>query len=572
MPDFRQESNGRADWRRPRTLVLRSCRPLQFAAAVAGIRARQPDAEIVALSHAGHADALGAAGVDRVIECPGRRFGLWRVAPSLVRRLRREQFDEIVVPQMTVHPEGHGNLYRLASVLGGRRVTVLPGDRRPVTASTGWFALQTCQVTCLEALGWFQRPVFVLLLLAAALCSPRRKVAPKPRRRVLHIISSLGVGGAQRQLAELVNRTPADAYDVDVLVLGAFDGEFARQWLGRADVRVRYLAQWPRLAPAVLEVRRLCVEGGYDLVHTWLFMANVIGVAGARLAGTPRIVASVRNLSLWKRTWYRQWWFRAADVMSTWAADVVTVNAQALVEDHARWARYPARRIHVIHNGLEPAPFALDRRDARTALRALTGVGDEAVVVATVGRLAPEKDQATFLKVIHAVRRVRPHVHGVVVGDGQLRPQLEALAAELGIAGAGTFARERSDARALLAGADAFVLTSTIEGFPNVLLEAAFLGVPALASDVGGSADVLGNPLATFAPGDVAAAAERLVGLLDGPAAAAARAEECRQRALHLFTADRSASRWFALYADRAGAHDAPDDASALTPRPLTIP
>jgi glycosyltransferase involved in cell wall biosynthesis len=365
---------------------------------------------------------------------------------------------------------------------------------------------------------------------------------------VLHVISSLGVGGAQRQLAELVNRTPADRFEVEVLVLGRFDGEFAREWFARPDVRVSYLRQWPRLGASILEVRRHCLQGHYDIVHTWLFMANVVGVAGARLARVPHVVASVRNLSLWKRTWYRQWWFRIADVLCSWDADVVTVNAQALTTDHARWACYPQSWIHVVHNGLDPSLFLVDSRAARSHVRAATALPDEAVIVGTVGRLAPEKDHLTFLRMMQRIRQAGVGAHGVIVGDGPLRQRLEAMAAALGIADAVTFLGERQDARRLMAGFDVFVLTSTIEGFPNVLLEAAFLSVPSVASRVGGSADVLENPADTFEAGDDAAAADRVLAFIREPETAVAAAALTRQRASTLFTADQTASRWFALY------------------------
>ena len=534
---------------RPRILVLRSCRPAQFEAAVAGVRERRRDAEVVALSNSGHQESLLSAGVDRIIETRGARLGLFRIGPRMLRRLRREQFDEVVVPQMIAKADGHGNLYRLVAALRARRVTVLDGEGNSILAMTGEeFAGHAVQGVWSDVLRWVERPIVLLGVLIAAWCWPRRAAPVRAQRRVLHIISSLGVGGAQRQLAELINRTPADRYHVDVLVLGPCDGEFARQWFARADLRVTYLTQWPRLVSSVLEVRRHCLAGGYDVVHTWLFMANVIGVAGARLASVPHVIASVRNLSLWKRKWYRQWWFRAADALCTHAADVVTVNAEALRDDHAAWACYSPERIRVVPNGLEPSQFLVDTADAHRRVRDAVGLGSDAAIVGTVGRLAPEKDHHTFLRVIAAVRKTLPHVHGVIVGDGQLRTRLERLIVEMGLKGHVTLLGERSDARRLMAGFDVFLLTSTIEGFPNVLLEATFLGVPSVASRVGGSVDVLPNPDDLFAAGDISAAAARVIELLSDRASAVAAADLTRQRALTCFTADQTAQRWFALY------------------------
>jgi glycosyltransferase involved in cell wall biosynthesis len=171
------------------------------------------------------------------------------------------------------------------------------------------------------------------------------------------------------------------------------------------------------------------------------------------------------------------------------------------------------------------------------------------MVAGTVGRLVPEKDHLTFLRVLHRLRQIRSDVHGVIVGDGPLRNQLEAAAAQMGLTDAVSFLGERDDARTLMAGFDTFLLTSTIEGFPNVVLEAAFLGVPAVASRAGGSPDMFGDVDDMFEPGDADAAAERVLALIASPSVAVERVTRIRRRAFELFTADRMATRWLALYA-----------------------
>lgn len=533
---------------RPRVLILRSCRAAQFADAVRFARGRHPKAEIVALSHRGHRDSLIAAGVDRVIEIPGRRFGLLRIGPWTLRRLRSEAFDHVVIPQMTAFPEVHVNLYWLAVALRPQRVTVLPGEQAPWDFDRRTF-LPFVRRETIGALSVFlDTPLFLAFLFASCFARRQRHLAAADgRRRVLHIISSLGVGGAQVQLAELINRTPADRYHVELLVLGG-DGEFSRQWLKRDDVEVTFVHHWPRMTRSVLEIRDRCREGHYDLVHTWLFMANIVGVAGARLAGVPSVISSVRNLSLWKRQWYRKWWFRIADTLASYASDVVTVNARALVRDHAQWACMPESRIEVVHNGLDPSRLLADRRDSRRRVLELTGAPDNAIIIGTVGRLAHEKDHVTFLRLLAKVRKNGRNVHGLVIGDGELRSHLEAVARNLGLSAQVTFAGERSDARKLMAGLDVFVLASRIEGFPNVLLEATFLGVPCVATDVGGNPDVLEFPESLFPPGEIWAGAARVLALLDAPSEAAERAERTRQRAITMFTADRTAAAWFGLY------------------------
>ena len=105
-------------------------------------------------------------------------------------------------------------------------------------------------------------------------------------RRVLHVISSWGIGGAQRQLAELIQHYPA-GYTADVFVLSG-DGNFSTQHLRGHEVTIRSSSSWPYLSLTILEIARLCRAERYDVVHTWLFKANVLGVTAARGAPTAR--------------------------------------------------------------------------------------------------------------------------------------------------------------------------------------------------------------------------------------------------------------------------------------------
>jgi len=503
----------------------------------------------VALSHAGHRDSLRAAGVDAVIELPGRRFGIHRLAPWRLASIRSARFDEVVIPQMTAIPELHLNLYWLVAALRFDRVTILPGGAAPQYRDRRMFLRSLPALSLRGVVDVIDVPLLLALLLVARLVRPRRVEKPTDRkRRVLHIVPSLGLGGAQRQLAEVINNTPRDEYDVDLLVFTGSSTDFSREWLTRDDLNITILGQWPRLSYVVLEVAKHCRTHRYDVVHTWLCLANAVGGAGGRLAGVPCVVTAVRSLSLWKKTWYRQWWYRPVDVLGARLASAVTVNAHALVSDYAEWTWIRPSRIDVVHNGLDPSRFLADRMAARRRLVESAGVAEDAVLLGTVGRLAHEKDHRLFLRVLGQAHRVNPALHGVVIGDGPLRAELEAYATELGLAGNVTFLGERKDAVRLIAGLDLFMLPSIIEGFPNALLEAVFLGIPSLATRVGGSPDILDDSDLTFEVGDDTGALQAVLAVLDDPGLAEARADHARRRALDMFTVDHSVSAWLNLY------------------------
>jgi glycosyltransferase involved in cell wall biosynthesis len=540
-----------------RILMLRSCRPELFAQSVHLVRNRYPGAELSVLTHGGHRRELLAAGVDRVIEVQGQRFDVFRIAPWRLLRIRWRAFDLVVVPQMTAKRIAYLNLYRLAAVSGAKAVLLIGAAAEPLEMCRRAFRrfilevvsaeLHRRLVACRTAilLRW-DNELFLALAVAALLVPRRRRSGTAGAARVLHVISHLGMGGAQAQFAALLNRTPP-AYRIDVLALGARDGQFARQWIARDDIAIRYIEGWPNLIRSVREIASTCRAGGYDIVHTWLFSANLVGVVAARLARIPGIVTSVRSLS-GKDAPNRGRFARCADMLVARGADITTVNAGALVGDYARWARIRPSRVAVVHNGIDGSAPQIDREDARARLAAESGAARTAVLLGAVGRLSVEKDHATFLGIIAAARSVRPDIHAIVIGDGRERLALERRVRELGLTGAVTFLGERDDARALMAGLDLHVLPSTSEGFANVLLEAAIGGVPSIAPDVGGKGEVLGTSELLFPAGDVAAGAARVLEALAEPQRAAERAAAVRQRALTLFTAEQSADSWLRLY------------------------
>lgn len=151
---------------RPRILIVRSCRMAQLLGAVVLARMRNRAAEIVVLSHRGHRHLLRAAGADRVIEVPGRRFGLLKLAPWTVARLRAERFHEVIIPQMTPRPDAHVNLYQMVAALRPSRVTIVPGEQQPQTFDGPRFLQYALHHSCSEAVVGFNRSTFIRILMA----------------------------------------------------------------------------------------------------------------------------------------------------------------------------------------------------------------------------------------------------------------------------------------------------------------------------------------------------------------------------------------------------------------------
>lgn len=531
-----------------RVLLVRCCRPDVLASAVASVRERWPGASVSLLQPAHTAAAT--TGIDDVMRVDARWLGLTTIPRSMWRRLWSLAPDVVVVPQMHGDGAAYLNVYRVATAVGAPVIAVYdaaeglqPRPRRAFHRHH-LLALRKYLFSPLDA-------PMALLLMALACVRPRiRRPAPRARARILHVVTSFGVGGAQVQLSELVRRSSADGHDVDVLVLSRGDGAFSSRWLAGTGTRLHYVDAWPRLAPSILEIARHCRRGRYDVVHTWLFLANVLGVTGAALAGTPRIVASVRNLSLWKRAWARQWWFRVADALSSFAADAVTVNARPLVADHARWAAVPRSRIQIVPNGLDASALPEPDEAARAFTRHAAGTVARPIVV-TVGRLAEEKDHETLLHAWARFQRDHSAARLVIAGDGPLRHHLQALASSLGVTDSVRWLGEHGEARRLIAGADVFVLSSVIEGCANVLLEAAMTGIPFVATDVGAAAEIAADTSWLAPPRDADTLADRLGDMCRDLATARLAAAAHRGTIRARYAPARMAACWHAIYQGR---------------------
>ncbi len=299
--------------------------------------------------------------------------------------------------------------------------------------------------------------------------------------RVLHVITGLGIGGAEQQLRLLLRHLPVQGRVVTLTNPGPVaagieaDGTPVTH-LGMAGNRD--LGALPRLA-------RLVRDGGYDLVHTHLYRACVYGRLAARLGGVRRVIATEhslgtsqiegRPLSAGTRALYL-----ASERLGTATVAVSASVARRLAD----WGVAPDR-IEVVPNGIETRRFAFVPR-ARRLTRGVLGIPEDAFVVGGVGRLAPGK---RFDRLIRAVAEV-PDARLLLVGDGERREELRALARDRGAAGRVHFFGACEDPPAhgpagpmlpeLLAAMDVFVSTSPDETFGLAVVEALAAGLPVL--------------------------------------------------------------------------------------------
>ncbi|HSE06906.1 MAG TPA: glycosyltransferase [Methylomirabilota bacterium] len=360
---------------------------------------------------------------------------------------------------------------------------------------------------------------------------------------MVHVLDSLQVGGTENGTANLLRTLEPGDLRHTVVAMTTTGPVAARL---PAGVAVHCLGKRPGWDfRAVARLTALLRRLRPDIVHSRNWGA-FDAVPAARLAGVPVVIHGEHGREVGDPAGLNRRRNRLRRLFLPFIDRYVTVSF-----DLARWlvdvVRIPATRVVTIHNGVDVARFS-DERSRRG--RAALGVPEGDLVVGTIGRLDPVKDQVGLIEAFAHVRTGDVPATLVIVGDGPCRGALEARAERLGIGERVRFLGARSDVAMLLGGFDVFVLPSIAEGISNTILEAMASGLPVVATETGGNPelvqhDVTGRLVPVGDRDGLAAAVGAYVAdphlrLLHGKAG--------RARAVEEFPLERMAARYRELY------------------------
>jgi glycosyltransferase involved in cell wall biosynthesis len=333
------------------------------------------------------------------------------------------------------------------------------------------------------------------------------------RRTVVHLITTLTQGGAERVLSEVVPSPDEQRGERHVVVALAGGGMFADLLVARG-VEVRSLGMRPGrdLVRGLRGLRAIERELTPELVVSWMYHACLV----ALLAHPLR-----RHRSRPRQVWFLQgalhnldglpWHTRAIVRLLARCSgrpDLVAINSREGLAHHARLG-YRPRRWLVLANGCDTSTFRPDAAE-RAAVRAELGLPDDAVVLVSVARVHPQKDHPTLLAAVHEAQRADPRLQLVMIGTGT-----DALV-PTGPGGTDGRVRglgPRDDVARLLRGCDVVVSSSTTEGLPNALLEGMASGLPAVVTDVGDCRTVVGDAGRVVVASDPHALADAILAL-----------------------------------------------------------
>jgi len=361
--------------------------------------------------------------------------------------------------------------------------------------------------------------------------------------RIMHVLRSLATGGTEMVVRRLLSGLDPDRFQQSVCTVVAAPGAQRPQTicLGCAPDVPAFLV--PRFA-------RLFLRERPDIVHSrnW---ATIEAVLAARLANVGAVVHSEHGRDLrtigpqpWRRRFFRRFSYARADR--------IFCVSEELREYYGRQLALKSGFFDVIPNGVDVAHFC-PNASARVEKRARIGAGPNSIVIGSVGRLDPIKDHATLVKATGMALHRNSNLRLVIVGDGEQRAGLErSLLDNPDLARCTILLGEADGVADWLNAFDIFVLPSLSEGMSNTLLEAMAVGVAPIATEVGGSPEILehGRSGLLVRPGDAEGISRFLVQLASSDEVRCELGRNARARVVERFSLERMLKRYEDLYCE----------------------
>ena len=365
---------------------------------------------------------------------------------------------------------------------------------------------------------------------------------PPEKLKIVHLVTSLEVGGAQHNMLLGLPRLDNDRYEHHIVSI--MNRMQMRQQFLKVGIGVHTLGLSHKTDLAVaLRLRSLLKQLQPDILHTYLIHGNVLGRIVGRLVGVPVIIGSELTIGQAGRIG------RLVTKLTNPLTDAVEVNSETGGKAIAADLGVQPEKVEVVLPGLDLEAFGGSAKH-RAAIRAELGLEDTQHLVLYIGRLRPVKGVDYGLKAFAKALATHPDMHMALAGEGEQRQHLENLTAELGITESVTFLGVRNDLANVLSAADSVLMPSLTEGFPRVAIEAMAASKPVAATRVGGTPEAIidGQTGILVPPKDIDAMASAITRLVTDTDLQTRLGSSARQRTEQHYSASSYVARLDEMY------------------------
>ena len=358
--------------------------------------------------------------------------------------------------------------------------------------------------------------------------------------RILHLNEQRGWRGGEQQASYLIEGLARRGHFV--AIAGRSGEEFIQRDHGLQDLtRVGCPFRGELDLFTALRLAKAVKTLGIDILHAHSSHAHTLACLARKFAGSCKVMVTRRVDFVPKSHVLNRWKYALPDRI---------VCVSRCIAEILRGFGVPESRLSVVNSAQDPARF-----DVTPYTRAELGLPDDVPLFGNVGAFVGHKDHATLLDAMAIAKKTLPDCHLVLVGDGELRDAIETHIAAKGLGSSVTLLGYRSDVPRILPVLDAFVLSSSQEGFGGVCAEAMFSGVPVVSTDAGGMIEtvkpgITGLMVPKRNPEALAAAMARLI---EDPDLSADLADRATGYVNEHLTADRMVEKYVGLYEEMMG-------------------
>ncbi len=375
--------------------------------------------------------------------------------------------------------------------------------------------------------------------------------------KIIHIITSLNIGGAEQVLKQFLLSAP-DAQRNTLVIslknLGKIGEELQHYGFEVVALNMRSFLSFP---VGIVRLYRIIRQYRPDIVQTWLYHADLIGGIAAKMAGIKNIVWGIHTVELRKKAYLTEVIRKLLAWLSYMIPSKIVCVAEASRKKHIALG-YDPSKIVVIGNGFELEQLQSSPQQ-RSELRATVGFNDWDVVIGTLGRLSQVKGQDVFVRSAGMIAQEYSNVRFLMVGrelETTNKIVMEWINAT-GFADRFVLMGERRDVSVVLSAMDIFCLPSRSEAFPLVLGEAMAMGLPCVSTDVGDAGVLLGDTGILVQKDDYEALTAGLKQMLDmSQDERTELGERARLRVESEFTLEQMRKKFEAVYAELLGSKE----------------
>lgn len=350
--------------------------------------------------------------------------------------------------------------------------------------------------------------------------------------KILYLVTGLGLGGAEKVVCDLADQMAGKGHEVKIAYL---TGEILVQPKNiNIDLISLDLNNLYGLYSASKKYKKLIQDFQPDVVHAHMVHANIFARINRIGCAIPKLICTAHNSN--EGGQLRMLAYKYTNFLSDLNTNVSQEASESLISKGA----FNKNNLITVYNGIDLNKFNFFNKDKNS----------NELSFLSVGRFNKQKDYPNLFQAISILKNtINKEVKFYIAGDGELRPQLEQLIVDLGISDYVVLLGKRSDIPTLLNKADYFILSSRHEGLPTVVIEAMACGTFVIATDCGGSAEIMGDTGILVPPQNSEALAQALNQAVNETALEIqANNLKARQRVEELFSLEKSVQNWLKLY------------------------